>query len=84
MWGSIKIMDNYTPLNSLMHDHMLDLQSQFERAHRNTRTEECNNLARDIALISIAQSLNSIEQLLTRWAPNGIINSNDREEDMQS
>jgi len=83
VWRSIKIMDNYTPLNSMMHDHMLDLQSQFERAHRNTRTEECNNLARDIALISIAQSLINISEKLDMSIHNGILKSDDREEDLQ-
>ena len=77
-------MDNYTPLNSMMNDHMLDLQSQFERAHRNTRTEECNNLARDIALISIAQSLVNISEILTAYTHNGILSEDDREENMPS
>lgn len=75
-------MDNYTPLNSMMHDHMLDLQSQFERAHRNTRTEDCNRIAKDIALISIAQSLINISEKLDMCTPNGILNIDDREEDL--
>ena len=76
-------MDNYTPLNSMMHDHMLDLQSQFERAHRNTKTEECNKIARDIAIISIAQSLTNLSEILTRYIPNDILSEDDREEDLQ-
>ena len=68
----------------MMNDHMLDLQSQFERAHRNTRTEECNNLARDIALISIAQSLVNISEILTAYTHNGILSEDDREENMPS
>ena len=76
-------MDNYTPLNSMMHDHMLDLQSQFERAHRNTKTEECNKIARDIAIISIAQSLTNLSEILTRYTPNDILSEDDREEDLQ-
>jgi hypothetical protein len=76
-------MDNYTPLNSMMHEHMLDLQSQFERAHRNTKTEECNKIARDIAIISIAQSLTNLSEILTRYTPNDILSEDDREEDLQ-
>lgn len=76
-------MDNYTPLNSMMHDHMLDLQSQFERAHRNTKTEECNKIARDIAIISIAQSLTNLSEILTGYIPNDILSEDDREEDLQ-
>ena len=76
-------MENYTPLNSMMHDHMLDLQSQFERAHRNTKTEECNKIARDIAIISIAQSLTNLSEILTRYTPNDILSEDDREEDLQ-
>jgi hypothetical protein len=76
-------MDDYTPLNSMMHEHMLDLQSQFERAHRNTKTEECNKIARDIAIISIAQSLTNLSEILTRYTPNDILSEDDREEDLQ-
>ena len=75
-------MDNYTPLNALLHDHMLDLQSQFARAHRNTKTEDCNRIAKEVALISIAQSLINISETLARYAPNDILDSNDREEDL--
>tara|TARA_B100001559_G_C16468732_1_gene607850 strand:- start:529 stop:762 length:234 start_codon:yes stop_codon:yes gene_type:complete len=77
-------MDNYSPLNSLMNDHMLDLQEQFRRAHFNTKTEDCNRIAKDIALISIAQSLTNISERLDKYIPNDILDSNDREEDLQS
>lgn len=77
-------MDNYSPLNSLMDDHMLDLQEQFARAHRNTKTADCNRLAQEIALISIAQSLTNISERLDKYIPNDILDSNDREEDLQS
>ena len=77
-------MDNYSPLNALMNDHMLALQEQFARAHMNTKTEDCNRIAKDIALISIAQSLINISERLDRYTPNDILDSNDREEDMQS
>lgn len=77
-------MDNYSPINNLMDDHMLDLQNQFVRAHNNTKTEDCNKIAKDIALISIAQSLINISERLDRYIPNDILDSNDREEDMQS
>lgn len=77
-------MDNYSPINNLMDDHMLDLQNQFVRAHNNTKTEDCNKIAKDIALISIAQSLINISERLDRYTPNDILDSNDREEDMQS
>ena len=75
-------MDNYSPLNALLHDHMLDLQSQFARAHRNTKTEDCNRIAKEIALISIAQSLINISEILDRYTHNDILDSNDREEDL--
>lgn len=77
-------MDNYSPVNNLMDDHMLDLQGQFVRAHNNTKTEDCNRIAKEIALISIAQSLTNISEILDRYTPNDILDSNDREEDMQS
>ena len=77
-------MDNYSPINNLMDDHMLDLQNQFVRAHNNTKTEDCNKIAKDIALISIAQSLINISERLDRYTPSDILDSNDREEDMQS
>lgn len=77
-------MDNYTPINSMMHDHMLDLQEQFMRAHRNTKTEECNKIARDIALISIAQSLISLENILAKYTHSDILIEDDREKDMPS
>lgn len=77
-------VDNYSPINNLMDDHMLDLQNQFVRAHNNTKTEDCNKIAKDIALISIAQSLINISERLDRYIPNDILDSNDREEDMQS
>tara|TARA_B100000282_G_scaffold173651_1_gene125916 strand:+ start:2085 stop:2318 length:234 start_codon:yes stop_codon:yes gene_type:complete len=77
-------VDNYSPINNLMDDHMLDLQNQFVRAHNNTKTEDCNKIAKDIALISIAQSLINISERLDRYTPNDILDSNDREEDMQS
>ncbi|OUW68843.1 MAG: hypothetical protein CBD62_01090 [Candidatus Pelagibacter sp. TMED202] len=77
-------MDNYSPLNSLMNDHMLDLQEQFGRAHFNTKTEDCNRIAKNIALVSIAQSLINISEILDRYTPNDILDSNDREEDMSS
>ena len=77
-------MDNYSPINNLMDDHMLDLQNQFVRAHNNTKTEDCNKIAKDIALISIAQSLINISERLDRYTPNDILDSNDREEYMQS
>ena len=63
---------------------MLDLQNQFVRAHNNTKTEDCNKIAKDIALISIAQSLINISERLDRYIPNDILDSNDREEDMHS
>ena len=84
MWRSIKIMDNYTPLNALLHDHMLDLQSQFARAHRNTKTEDCNRIGKEVALISIAQSLVNISEILTAYTHNGILSEDDREENMPS
>lgn len=65
-----------------MDDHMLDLQNQFVRAHNNTKTEDCNKIAKDIALISIAQSLINISERLDRYTPNDILDSNDREEDL--
>ena len=74
-------MDNYSPINNLMDDHMLDLQNQFVRAHNNTKTEDCNKIAKDIALISIAQSLINISERLDRYTPNDILDS---KEDMQS
>ena len=77
-------VDNYSPDNNLMDDHMLDLQGQFVSAHNNTKTEDCNRIAKDIALISIAQSLTNISEILDRYTPNDILDSNDREEDMQS
>ena len=77
-------MDNYSPINNLMDDHMLDLQNQFVRAHNNTKTEDCNRIAKEIALISIAQSLTNISEILDRYTPNDILDSNDREKDMQS
>jgi len=77
-------MDNYIPINSMMHEHMLDLQEQFMRAHRNTKTEECNNIARDIALISIAQSLISLENILAKYTHSDILIEDDREKDMPS
>jgi hypothetical protein len=76
-------MDNYSPLNSLMNDHMLDLQDQFVRAHRNTKTADCNRLAQEIALISIAQSLTTVSEILDKYIHNDILDSNDREKDMQ-
>ena len=75
-------MDNYSPLNALLHDHMLDLQSQFARAHRNTKTDDCNRIAQEVALISIAQSLINISETLDRYVHNDILDSNDREEDL--
>jgi len=75
-------MNNLTPLNILMSEHLLDLQDQFERAHRNTKVEDCNRLAKDIALISIAQSLIIISEKLDMYTPNDILDSNDREKDM--
>ena len=77
-------MDNYSPINNLFNDHMLDLQNQFVRAHNNTKTEDCNKIGKEIALISIAQSLINISEILDRYTPNDILDSNDREEDMQS
>ena len=77
-------MDNFTPINVLMDEHMLSLQEQFARAHMNTKTEDCNRIAKEIALISIAQSLINISERLDRYTPNDILDSNDREEDMQS
>ena len=70
-------MDNYSPLNALMDDHMLDLQSQFARAHRNTKTEDCRKLAKEIALISIAQSLINISgSLKPKWALTEVVPEN--------
>ena len=77
-------MDNYSPLNALMDDHMLALQEQFARAHMNTKTEDCNRIAKDIALISIAQSLVNISEILTAYTHNGILSEDDREENMPS
>jgi len=77
-------MDNYDALNNLMHEHMESLQDQFVRAHRNTKTADCNRLAQEIALISIAQSLTNISEILDKYTPNDILYSNDREEDLQS
>ncbi len=77
-------MDNYSPLNVLLHDHMLDLQTQFSRAHMNTKTEDCNRLGKDIALISIAQSLVNISEILTAYTHNGILSEDDREKNMPS
>ena len=77
-------MDNFTPINVLMDEHMLSLQEQFARAHMNTKTEDCNRIAKEIALISIAQSLTNISEILDRYTPNDILDSNDREEDMLS
>ena len=77
-------MDNFTPINVLMDEHMLSLQEQFVRAHMNTKTEDCNRIAKEIALISIAQSLTNISEILDRYTPNDILNSNDREEDLLS
>ncbi len=77
-------MDNYSPLNNLFNDHMLDLQEQFVRAHNNTKTEDCNKIGKNIALVSIAQSLINISEILDRYTPNDILDSNDREEDMSS
>lgn len=77
-------MDNFTPINVLMDEHMLSLQEQFARAHMNTKTEDCNRIAKEIALISIAQSLTNISEILDRYTPNDILNSNDREEDLLS
>ena len=84
MQRSNKIMDNFTPINVLMDEHMLSLQEQFARAHMNTKTEDCNRIAKEIALISIAQSLTNISEILDRYTPNDILNSNDREEDLLS
>ena len=75
-------MDNYTVLNTLMDEHMLSLQEQFARAHKNTRVADCDRIAKDIALISIAQSLINISETLARYLPNDILDSNDREEDL--
>lgn len=77
-------MDNYTALNTLMDEHMLSLQEQFARAHRNTKVADCDRIAKDIALISIAQSLISLENLLTAYIHNDILSEDDREEDMPS
>ena len=77
-------MDNYSPINNLMDDHMLDLQNQFVRAHNNTKTEDCNKIGKNIALVSIAQSLINISEILDRYITNYILDSNDREEDMKS
>lgn len=77
-------MNNLTPLNVLMSEHLLDLQDQFERAHRNTKVEDCNRLAKDIAFISIAQSLINISEKLDMSIHNGILESDDREKDMPS
>ena len=77
-------MDNFTPINVLMDEHMLSLQEQFARAHMNTKTEDCNRIAKEIALISIAQSLTNISEILDRYTPNDILDSNDREEDLLS
>ena len=84
MQRSNKIMDNFTPINVLMDEHMLSLQEQFARAHMNTKTEDCNRIAKEIALISIAQSLTNISEILDRYTPNDILDSNDREEDLLS
>ena len=67
-----------------MDEHMLSLQEQFARAHMNTKTEDCNRIAKEIALISIAQSLTNISEILDRYTPNDILDSNDREEDLLS
>lgn len=75
-------MDNYTPLNTLMDDHMLELQGQFARAYENTKTEDCSRIAKDIALISIAQSLTNISEILDRYTHNDILDSNDGEKDL--
>lgn len=65
-----------------MDDHMLELQGQFARAYENTKTEDCNRIAKDIALISIAQSLINISEKLDMCTPNGILDIDDREEDL--
>jgi len=75
-------VDNYSPINALMDDHMLALQEQFARAHMNTKTEDCNRIAKDVALISIAQSLINISEKLDMYIHNDILDSNDREKDM--
>ena len=77
-------MDDYDALNNLMHEHMQTLQDQFVRAHRDTKTADCNRLAQEIALISIAQSLTNVSERLDKYIPNDILDSNDREEDLQS
>lgn len=77
-------MDNYSPLNALLHDHMLDLQTQFARAHKNTKTEDCIRLGREVAIISIAQSLVNLSEILTAYTHNGILSEDDREENMPS
>ena len=77
-------MNDYDALNNLMHEHMQSLQDQFVRAHRNTKTADCNRLAQEIALISIAQSLTNVSEKLDKYIHNDILDSNDREEDLQS
>ena len=84
MWRTNKIMDNYTPLNVFMNEHMLSLQDQYIRAHNNTKVEDCDRIARDIAIISVAQSLANISEILTAYTHNGILSEDDREEDMPS
>lgn len=76
-------MDDYDALNNLMHEHMQSLQDQFVRAHRDTKTADCNRLAQEIALISIAQSLTTVSEILDKYIHNDILDSNDREKDMQ-
>ena len=41
----------------MLDEHLLDLQRQYQRAYNNTKVEEYNKLGRDIALVSIALSL---------------------------
>ena len=41
----------------MLSEHLLDLQRQYQRAYNNTKVDEYNKLGRDIALVSIALSL---------------------------
>tara|TARA_B100001996_G_scaffold381105_1_gene369873 strand:- start:855 stop:1091 length:237 start_codon:yes stop_codon:yes gene_type:complete len=77
----------------MLKDHLLDLQRQYQRAYKNTKVEEYNKIGKDIALVSIAITLEQMfEKDIVTEPTNAIMEpsssgqgSNDRtiEEDVQ-
>tara|TARA_B100000287_G_C20534440_1_gene742153 strand:+ start:60 stop:290 length:231 start_codon:yes stop_codon:yes gene_type:complete len=61
----------------MLSEHLLDLQRQYQRAYNNTKVDEYNKLGRDIALVSIALSLEQMFEKDTVTEPLNAIIEND-------